>query len=435
MKNDDSFIGGLLSGWLQGQLGQLNTKGINPYNPIGTAPEADPEFVDPYLQQGLDAVTFGSDSGQFWGGLLDPGIIKGLVKDGAKSVVSNLRDGVVESRGGPVAPGSKEKHRSQLYRNSGKEADLVNNTLEYTYEMGDAIPEKQILSIEDMVGRPFVTGMADTSTGNMDRLTSVMGTEIPEAFMEGGQDFMFQQRNLDDGRLWESANGAISGFLNQARKAADMAGRDDVLWMPYRMAEGSTDFAHMNGRIAVPYARANMSPADIKRLDERIRSGAGTGELMGVESWPGLLSPDAIEFMDAVGGSRKNIGRAMDEFRDDGALNMSYIRTLLRDPNQHDLIPGNLFNVGQIDLSRGKMPGVHATYGTGMAGTPLGRIKEDVLVGDLLPHWAANRNGFNAENMTPQDFKSLAPGGHGVITDEIVEQILARQRGLLGIGR
>ena len=166
---------------------------------------------------------------------------------------------------------------------------------------------------EQLLNRPYVSTMADTTRGQGETVTKVDDVEV-DATMHGGQDHMVRPGNMQEGSLWASADGAVSGIMNAARQASDLPGAEGKpLFMGYGMAGTSPMFATFTGDVALPVAQARMSPAAKKALDKRIRE--GSGKVTGVKDWPGIDSPNVYEFMLGAGGKRKKVLDALDEFR------------------------------------------------------------------------------------------------------------------------
>jgi hypothetical protein len=87
------------------------------------------------------------------------------------------------------------------------------NTMKIDVEPGvDLLPARQIRA-EDLEGRGFVSGMADTSRGDLSRVVSINDNPV-NMVRFGGQDYMRQPSNADRGVLWASDAGAVTGLLN-----------------------------------------------------------------------------------------------------------------------------------------------------------------------------------------------------------------------------
>lgn len=274
------------------------------------------------------------------------------------------------------------------------------NTMKIDVEPGvDLLPARQIRA-EDLEGRGFVSGMADTSRGDLSRVVSINDNPV-NMVRFGGQDYMRQPSNADQGVLWASDAGAVTGLLNAARAASDLPGVSrSPVYMPYQMSGTSTDFATMTADIMVPIAKRNMSKADKKALDKRIREGKGSkkDDFTPQPDWPGIDSPKADEWLASSGGNRKAITKAIDEFRDSAGINLSQARAAIVDPDQLNPRLGNLRQVGVLDLSRPAMPGSHPSYNTDIMGTYLGQLGEGAsLFSDVNPLIRSSRKPFIQE--------------------------------------
>lgn len=313
------------------------------------------------------------------------------------------------------------------------DVDSVNN-MKVDYEAGPKTISMPMLSASQLLNRPYVSTMADTTRGQGERVTSVDDVEV-NATMHGGQDHMVRPGNTQEGSLWASASGAVSGIMNAARQASGLPGAEgNPVFMGYGMGGHSPMFATFTGDVSIPVAQARLPPAAKKYLDKRIREGRGT--ITGVKDWPGIDSPDVYEFMLNSGGKRKKVTDALDEFRGEGALNSSQTRAIVTDPRQINPQVGDLMNVGEIDLNRKAFPSLHPTYNTSVPGTPLGQFGEGFNVLDAKPF---NRSGLlftdemiarghdlNADKLPAPVGKAMQGGLIGVLDEEIIEDLITR---------
>ena len=314
------------------------------------------------------------------------------------------------------------------------------NTMKIDVEPGvDLLPARQIRA-EDLEGRGFVSGMADTSRGDLSRVVSINDNPV-NMVRFGGQDYMRQPSNADQGVLWASDAGAVTGLLNAARAASDLPGVSrSPVYMPYQMSGTSTDFATMTADIMVPIAKRNMSKADKKALDKRIREGKGNkkDDFTPQPDWPGIDSPKADEWLASSGGNRKAITKAIDEFRDSAGINLSQARAAIVDPDQLNPRLGNLRQVGVLDLSRPAMPGSHPSYNTDIMGTYLGQLGEGAsLFSDVNPLIRSSRKPFiqemigrgydlSAAKLPPPVGKAMQPGLIGAFDQATLDDLIKK---------
>jgi len=314
------------------------------------------------------------------------------------------------------------------------------NSLNVEFEEGPALLDNPMVKAEDIVNRPYVAGMSDTSRGALETLKSISGSEY-NVLMEGGQDYMRQLRNANKGALWASDAGAITGMMNNAKGAMKLPGaKGSPLFFPYQMGGKSTDFATMTTDIMVPYAQRNMSKKDKKLVDKRIRDGAGNmlNDFTPQPDWPGVDSPKAMDWLKKAGTGRKAVVKALDEFRGEGSLNASQARAMIVDPTQINPKVANLQNVGQFDMSRDPMPGQHSTYNTDIMGNHLGRFGEGMnLLTDLNPVIRTSGKDFKqemikrghnleAEKLPAPVGKTMMPGLVGVLDERTVEELVKK---------
>jgi hypothetical protein len=274
------------------------------------------------------------------------------------------------------------------------------NTMKLDVDPGVDLVPNRLLSAEDLEGRGFVSGMADTSRGDLSRVVAVNDQPV-DMVRFGGQDYMRQPQNVEKGVLWASDAGAVTGLSNAAKAASQLPGVSrSPLYIPYQMGGASTDFATMTSDIMVPIARQNMKKADKKALDKRIRQGAGTktGEFKPQPDWPGIDSPKADEWLANAGGNRKAVTKAIDEYRDVAGINLSQARAAIVDPNQLTPRVGNLRQAGVLDLMKPARPGIHPSYNTDLMGSYLGEFGEGAnLLSDLNPLIRSSKKPFVPE--------------------------------------
>lgn len=341
------------------------------------------------------------------------------------------------------------------------------NARQVTYAPGPDMLPMQFLRPEDLLNRPWVTSMADTSRGNMERIVDIDGTPM-NSIMYGGQNYMLQPY---DG-LWASERGAVGGMLNNARRAADLPGaQGSPLFLPYQMGPTSPDFATMTSDVMLNYGRKNM-PAKVKRaFDKRVREGkfndkgklqAGT-DYQPIEDWPGIdnVSPEYMAQLE--GEPRKAVIKAMDEAYmtspDSGALSYTDARSMITAPDQTAPSPGRFMNVGEIDLDAPIIQSYHPTYSHMLPGSyvgtfpgqnanlfdarPMVRSKPQAFdkkgnlteeaYGDpegniLFTDYRRDRRGdiVTPGNVSGEAQKAIQAGAFGLFTEEILEDMIRR---------
>ena len=301
------------------------------------------------------------------------------------------------------------------------------NAMQLDVEQGQDLAPARLLSAADLEGRGFVSGMADTSRGDLSRVVGVNGLPV-DMTRYGGQDYMRQLQNLEQGILWASDQGQITGLLNAAKAASELDGVSrSPLYIPYQMGATSTDFSTMTSDLMVPVARQNMNKADKKALDKRIREGAGNkkNEFKPQPDWPGIDSPNADEWLLKAGGNRKAITKAIDEFRDVAGINLSQTRAAIVDPNQMNPRVGNLLQAGALDLSRLPQAGMHPSYNTDLMGYYLGQFGEGA---NLLEHLNPLIRS-SGEPFVP----AMLARGHNLSAEKLPSPVgKAMQAGLIG---
>ena len=294
-----------------------------------------------------------------------------------------------------------------------------------------------IARASDLEDRAYMTGITDTTDSSLRNLISLDGVPIDEK-MRGGTFFGFQPEQMELRQAFASADGAIQSQINRARKAQQLSGREGVIFAPHGMTPSSPDFATMPTNIAVKYSRAMMEPSDKKLLDERIRNGVltknGDKYAAGKEPIPDWMGIDNVtdEYLASIGGKRKNVTRALDEFREAGALNLSQSRALVTDPSQFNKDWGMVNSMYLLDPKSGqtKPRSTHPSYPAALAGTPIGATTEGFSILDWNPTYKNNLNFIDEMLRKGReagqeyiDIKKLDDGTVGFQRDKIQKKI------------
>lgn len=271
------------------------------------------------------------------------------------------------------------------------------NAMTLDVEPGVTLLPSQRISAADLEGRGFVSGMSDTSRGDLSRIVMVNDQPV-DVVRFGGQDYMRQPYNAERGILWASDKDVVSGLVNAGESTMDLPGVSrSPLYIPYGMAGASTDFATMTADVMVPVARQNMTKAQKRSLDKRIREGAGKkqNEMKPQPDWPGIDSPKSAEWLANAGGDRKAVTKAIDEFRDEAGISLSQARAAIVDASQMNPRVGNLRQAGVMDLTLAPQAGRHPSYNTDIMGQYLGELGGNInLLDDLNPLIRSSRQPF-----------------------------------------
>lgn len=261
-----------------------------------------------------------------------------------------------------------------------------------------ALRQVPIARAEDLIDRGYYTGITDTSRSGLDVVKSVDGVPVSSE-MRGGTFWGFQDEQLGRGHAFSSAETAVAGQLNRAELALEKSPRKDgAVFVPHGMIPGSSsDFATQSADIAVPYAQQVLSSADKQALDLRIRNGKGK-KYEAIPDWPGIDNASP-QYLKAIGGRRKDVLYALDEFRDAGALSISQIRAIVTDPQQMDAPWGaaNSFYLMNPEFyAKGKKAfgeSSHPAYAAAKFGRPLGASSEGFNILNLDPSIGTKQAG------------------------------------------
>ena len=292
-----------------------------------------------------------------------------------------------------------------------KEQERLKTLTTEVDEKAGKIPTK---SIYDLEGKPFITTMSDR-TDARGVLEAINNVELPhQVKLHGGQDYMFDNA----GEVWASGKSPVNAILKRATQLKKQTGEDPFL-LPWRMAPSGSDFAHMTGETMLSYASASMGQSTKRQLDKAMKGF--------IPDWKGVDNPESItQFKSTSDKKRKAIKNMLDkQFRNEGGLSLGEARLAISDPRQLDAPQGGLMNIGRIDTSLGRIerPGLN-TYPYAIGGTGVGRLKEDIMVHQLLPEVAKFRGIKDVMNPSQADLRSMQmkPFG-GIITEGLLRAL------------
>lgn len=292
------------------------------------------------------------------------------------------------------------------------EKEKIANTVPVVEQTNKAAIPK--VSLADYEGRPFITSMSDRTAAGGDLLgvNDVMFKRPVR--LHGGQDYMFNNPN----QVWASAQQAVSPILKNAEMLKEITGQNP-LYIPWRMAPTSGDFAHMTGESMLGYAEAAMSRGDKKQLNTAIK------EL--IPNWKGVDNADSIsQYRNAPKVVRDSIMQIMDrDFRDLGSLNIGQARLSVTDPRQINAAEGGIQNVGEIFAGQPMiMKSGHPSYPRGVAGQGLGTLEENRNIFELLPNVVKERGIANPTAPLQTDLRALQMKPYaGILTAKLLRDL------------
>jgi hypothetical protein len=191
------------------------------------------------------------------------------------------------------------------------------------------------------------------------------------------------------------------------------------LYIPWRMAPTSGDFAHMTGESMLGYAEAAMSRGDKKQLNTAIK------DL--IPNWKGVDNAESIaQYRAAPKVVRDSIMQIMDrDFRDLGSLNIGQARLSVTDPRQINAVEGGIQNVGEIFAGQPMiMKSGHPSYPRGVAGQGLGTLEREHNIFELLPNVIKERGIANPTAPAQTDLRALQMKPYaGILTANLLRQL------------
>jgi hypothetical protein len=292
------------------------------------------------------------------------------------------------------------------------EQDKIASTIINTEQLNKTpIPK---VSLADYEGRPFITSMSDRTAAGTDLLGVNNVMYKRPVHLHGGQDYMFNNPN----QVWASAQQAVSPIIKNAEMLKEVTGQNP-LYIPWRMAPTSGDFAHMTGESMIAHAEAAMGKADKKLLNNAIK------DLL--PSWKGVDSAESIaQYRSAPKTVRDSIMQVIDrDFRNAGGLNIGQARIAVTDPRQINAAEGGIQNIGEIYAGQPMiMKSGHPSYPRGVAGQGLGTIDKEHNIFELLPNVVKERGIVNPTAPTQTDLRALQMKPYaGIITANMLRDL------------
>jgi hypothetical protein len=270
------------------------------------------------------------------------------------------------------------------------------------------------VSLADYEGRPFITSMSDRTAAGGDLLGVNDVMYKRPVHLHGGQDYMFNNPN----QVWASAQQAVSPIIKNAEMLKEVTGQNP-LYIPWRMAPTSGDFAHMTGESMIAHAEAAMGKADKKLLNNAIKDI--------LPNWKGVDSAESIaQYRSAPKTVRDSIMQVMDrDFRDVGGLNIGQARLAVTDPRQINAAEGGIQNIGEIYAGKPMiMKSGHPSYPRGVAGQGLGTLEKEHNIFELLPNVVKERGIANPTAPAQTDLRALQMKPYaGIITAKMLRDL------------
>jgi len=254
----------------------------------------------------------------------------------------------------------------------------------------DMTPPQNVQNImpqaEQLVDRPVILTIGDTTRSGLEYLRSVNGTPINQTIGYGGSGYANQRQNLLNEDVWAAAQQPIKGLVRDVADSAQLfpSNRTPLL-ASIQMGGKSPDFATPTSDLMISFARQNMNNSAKRQLDRRIRNMDLKG-FSPLEDWVGIDSPNVFEYLHSIGDKRKTVLKALDEMRDNGSLNLSQSRTIVTDPLQMNPVFGNLTALSELSRNPRITPSAHPTYSHDISGRYLGNFGGPFNLGELNPY-------------------------------------------------
>jgi hypothetical protein len=199
--------------------------------------------------------------------------------------------------------------------------------------------ESNELVFQDIVNRPFMTGMADRTETATD-ITGLGSVDLDIPVREyGGQDYM----KYNPFSWGVSTPTMGSNFMNTARRLKREFGVNP-LWMPWRMQGSGSDFAKTTGEIMMSHANSTLGRDTRKSIDRFMKENY-------IPDFAGIDNPRGYEqFGEITGPQRKDMEKKFDAaFAREGALSQPLARAIITAPDQLNRKAFHLQNIAEID--------------------------------------------------------------------------------------
>ena len=313
------------------------------------------------------------------------------------------------------------------------------------------------VSIADFEGHPYVTTQSDRLDSGR-TITGINNVDfnIPVR-LPGGQGYMFENPKY----VWASEEMPAQQVIDVGNYLHRKTGKDPIL-IPWRMAPTGGDHAHATGQTLLAYAQAGLGKSDKRKFDrfiKEMRSAAGQGNKLLFPDWPGVDSPDAINyFNNSSSDARKRmielISGAVGKNKPlEGmdVLRAGQARVAVSDPSQLSMQQGGFQNIGFITPNRNLLGNTNnTTYGSGILGEGIGTLKPNQQRATIWDFMTPSMNILDAEGKAPkglgkqelirkENIKSsnkLRPyqmkAYGGIIDDKLLKRL--DKKGMLGAG-
>ena len=199
--------------------------------------------------------------------------------------------------------------------------------------------ESNEFRFQDIVNRPFMTGMADRTETATD-ITGLGSADLDIPVREyGGQDYM----KYNPFSWGVSTPTMGSNFMNTARRLKREFGVNP-LWMPWRMQGSGSDFSKTTGEIMMSHANSTLGRDTRSAIDRFMKENY-------IPDFAGIDNPRGYEqFGEITGPQRKDMEKKFDAtFAKEGALSQPLARAIITAPDQLNRKAFHLQNIAEID--------------------------------------------------------------------------------------
>lgn len=313
----------------------------------------------------------------------------GIIRHGTPDVVRLLQNGMLKTDSDRATAAAIKKYDKLLTENPAfahREELAGDNLFQTVREQSEFdLGQDGYLTMDDLRDYTIVPVRSDRSMiGTIDQ---VAGIEIPRETVQGG--FQFPMLHKGTGRGWGSGETVARGQHNKFIQAAEETGRE-VLAAVNMMGPDSINFSTPIARqMQKQFDQLDKIPAaDKAEFDAELRS------MKGNEDWPGIDSPEAMDWLMGTNGN-ENIGKRRTDYsttmgkakyRDKGFPNY---KEAVDAATHSELVDLNLGDSGMAiykpDLTRDiYADDWHDTYSHVMPGEYVGRLERPVPFGRMF---------------------------------------------------
>lgn len=298
----------------------------------------------------------------------------------------SLLDEVVEKIGELSPKFSNKVSSSTVSKPAQKELDVAAD-VEYSLRKYD-IPESKDVDLTKYEGHPVIINQSDRTRADS-AITGAKGVQLKDpVYQLGGKGHMKISPSL-----WASMDTAAAKIYDKARRLEDKYKKQTIL-APYDLKEKGLDFSYSPGELMLKFNNTKFDKGLRNSMNKEIK-----------EIIPGWNPENIDTFYGASQGQKTAVVDLLEnKYSPKGGLSQLEARGITTTPSKRNKSWFDIDELGLIDTSKPLMSSGRHTYSTGIPGTHIGKLPENVGAFELLP-------GFtNKDTGVPYIFKDVRKG-------------------------